>query len=275
MYILKDKVVAITGASSGIGKALAYAALSRGAKVAVCARNIAKLEETFASVDKDRILMVQVDVSKEEDCKRFVDDTVQKWGGVDVLLNNAGISMRALFEEVELSVIKELMDINFWGSVYCTKYALKHILKAKGVILGVSSIAGYRGLPGRMAYSSSKFALQGFLESLRTELLNTGVHVMWVCPGFTESNIRKVARSSDGSPQQESPLKEQKLMSADEVAERTIVGIEKRKRTLVMTFQGKLTVFVNKLFPGFADKQVYKHFLHEPDSPLRKYETND
>lgn len=275
MYTLKDKVVLVTGASSGIGKALAMAAISRGAKVAVCARNIAKLEEVFATVSSERILMIQADVSKEEDCKSFISTVVEKWGRIDVLLNNAGISMRALFEDVDLSVVKELMDINFWGAVYCTKYALKHILEAKGVILGVSSIAGYRGLPGRMAYSSSKFALQGFLESLRTELLHTGVHVMWVCPGFTESNIRKVARSSDGSYQQESPLKEEKLMSAEEVAERCMKGIEKRKRTLVMTFQGKLTVFVNKLFPGFADKQVYKHFLHEPDSPLRKYETND
>jgi short-subunit dehydrogenase len=179
--------------------------------------------------------------------------------------------MRALFEDADLAVIKELMDINFWGSVYCTKFVLPELLKTKGIVLGVSSIAGYRGLPGRTGYSASKFALQGFLEALRTELLATGVHVMWVSPGFTASNIRNVARSSDGSAQAETPLDESKLMTADECAARIIAGVEQKKRTIVMTTQGKLTVWINKLFPGLADRLVYNHFLKEPESPLKKY----
>jgi short-subunit dehydrogenase len=195
----------------------------------------------------------------------------ERWGGIDVLINNAGISMRALFEDLDLSVIRELMDINFWGAVYCSKYALPSLLQRKGVIAGISSIAGYRGLPGRTGYSASKFALQGFLESLRTEMLRTGVHVMWVSPGFTSSNIRNVARSSDGSAQAETPLDESKLMSAEECARLIIEGIENRKRTLVFTCQGKLAVWLNKLFPALADKLVYKHFLNEADSPLKKY----
>ena len=269
MYDLKDKIVAITGASSGIGKALADTALLRGAKVAVCARNIEKLNSIFKG--QENLFCFKADVSKETDCKAFIDAVVQRWGGVDVLINNAGISMRALFEEVDIAVIRELMDINFWGAVYCTKYALPSILKRKGVIAGVSSIAGYRGLPGRTGYSASKFAMQGFLEALRTELLHTGVHVMWVSPGFVASNIRNVARSSDGSAQAETPLDENKLMSADECARIILDGVEKRKRTIIMTGQGKLAVWLNKLFPALADKLVYKHFLKEPDSPLRKY----
>lgn len=273
MVLLNDKVVVITGASSGIGKALAEAALKEGAKVAVCARNMEKLQAVFSG-NNDRLLLVQADVSKEADCQSFIESTVRKWGGVDVLINNAGISMRALFEDVNLEVIRELMDINFWGTVYCTKYALPSIRRNKGVVAGVSSIAGFRGLPARTGYSASKFAIQGFLEALRTELLHTGVHVMWVSPGFTSSNIRNVARGADGKAQKETPLDEGKLMSAEQCAGIILDAIKKRKRATIMTGQGKLTVWMNKLFAGLADKLVYKHFLKEPDSPLAKYETN-
>jgi short-subunit dehydrogenase len=273
MSSLSNKVIVITGASSGIGKALADAALRQNAMVAVCARNIEKLQQIFAR--EDHIFCFKADVSREEDCKKFIYAVLEKWGRVDVLINNAGISMRALFEDADLSVIRELMDINFWGTVYCTKYALPSIRKNKGEIIGVSSIAGYRGLPGRTGYSSSKFAMQGFLEALRTELLHTGVHVMWVSPGFTSSNIRNVARSADGTTQKETPLAEDKLMSAEACAKIILDAAAKRKRTVIMTGQGKLTVWLNKLFPRLADKLVYKHFLKEPGSPLSKYETNE
>jgi len=269
MRQLKDKVVVITGGSSGIGKALVAATLEHGAKVAVCARNLEKLNGLF--VPSDDLFCFKADVSNEQDCKAFIAAVIQRWGGVDVLINNAGISMRALFEDVDLAVIRELMDINFWGTVYCTKYAFPSLLKRKGVVAGISSIAGYRGLPGRTGYSASKFAMQGFLEALRTELLHTGVHVMWVSPGFTATNIRSEARSSDGSAQAETPLDEQKLMTAEECAHRIMKGIINRRRTIVMTGQGKLTVWLNKLVPGIVDKLVYKHFLNEPDSPLKKY----
>ena len=270
MHLTENKVYVITGGSSGIGKALAEAMLAKGARVAVCGRNLEKLEVAMGPAH-DNLFCFEADVSIEADCKRFVDAVLEKWGRVDVLINNAGISMRVLFEEVDLKVIKELMDINFWGAVYCTKYALPAIRKQKGVIASVSSIAGYRGLPCRTGYSASKFALQGFMESLRTELLHTGVHVMWVCPGFIASNIRNVARGADGSAQKETPLDESKLMSAEECAGIILSGIAGRKRTLVMTGQGKLTVWINKLFPALADKMVYKHFLNEPDSPLKGY----
>lgn len=271
MFQLKDKIVAITGASSGIGKALAETALQHGAKVAVCARNIEKLKSAFLNANNENVLFVKTDVSIEDDCKNFVDTTIQHFKRLDILINNAGISMRALFEDTDLSVIKELMNINFWGTVYCTKYALPYIRQNKGVIVGVSSIAGFRGLPGRTGYSASKFAMQGFLEALRTELLNTGVHVMWVSPGFTASNIRNVARTADGSIQSETPLEESKLMTAQQCATIIFEGIQKKKRVVVMTGQGKLTVWLNKLLPGLADSLVYKHFLKEPNSPLQKY----
>lgn len=274
MYQLNGKVIVVTGASSGIGKALAFEALKQGALVALCARSISKLQEVYGNMDESSVFFMAADVSIEEDCRSFMNAVVDKWGRIDVLINNAGISMRALFEDVDTKVIRELMEINFFGAVYCTKYALPAILKNKGTVVGISSIAGYRGLPARTGYSASKFALQGFLESLRTELLHTGTNVMWVCPGFTASNIRNVARSSDGTAQGETPLNESKLMTSEECAEIILTAIKKRKRTVVMTFLGKLTVWINKIFPGFADKSVYKHFLNEPDSPLKKYNTN-
>lgn len=272
MSSFANKVVVITGASSGIGKALAEEALRGGAQVAVCARNLEKLKEMFPQ--QEGVLCVKADVSKEEDCKQFIEAVLQRWKKIDVLINNAGITMRALFEDADLQVIRDLMDINFWGTVYCTKFALPAIRQSKGVIIGVSSIAGYRGLPGRTGYSSSKFALQGFMEALRTELLHTGVHVMWVSPGFTSSNIRNVALSADGSAQKETPLDEGKLMTAEECARIILQAAARRKRSVIMTGQGKLTVLLSKLLPGFLDRLVYKHFLKEPGSPLQKYESN-
>lgn len=269
MATLSNKVVVITGGSSGIGKALTEAALAQGALVAVCARNFTKLKALFPASDK--LLCFQADVSKETDCYAFIDAVLKQWGRVDVLINNAGISMRALFEDADLNVIRELMDINFWGTVYCTKRVLPSIIKHKGVIVGISSIAGYRGLPGRTGYSASKFAMQGFLESLRTELLHTGTHVMWVSPGFTASNIRNVARIADGSTQAETPLDESKLMTSEQCAAHVLAAVTSRRRSVVLSLQGKMAVWLSKLMPGIADKMVYSHFLKEADSPLKKY----
>lgn len=268
----QNKVILITGASSGIGKALAIGLLHHGARLALCARNLEKLTAEFTTFDNNNLLLVAADVSREDDCANFVKAAHHKFGKIDCLINNAGLSMRALFEDADLDVLRNLMDINFWGTVYMSKYALPEIIKNKGIIIGVSSIAGYRGLPARTGYSASKFAMQGFLESLRTELLHTGAHVMWVSPGFTASNIRNTALSADGSAQSETPLDEKKLMSAEECADRIIIAMAKRKRTIVMTMNGKLAVWLNKLIPSFVDKQVYNLFLKEPNSPLKKYE---
>lgn len=268
---LRDKIVIITGASSGIGKALADEALSSGAKVAVCARNRARLEAAYSDVvARDRLLLLQADVAQQSACRLLVAEVVEQWGGIDILVNNAGMSMRALFSELDLQVLRELMDVNFWGAVYMTREALPYIRRAGGTIAGISSIAGYRGLPARTGYSSSKFALQGFLEALRTELLHDGVNVMWAAPGFTASNIRNVALGADGSAQKETPLKEDKLMSAEDCAALIWKGVAARRRSIVMTTQGKLTVWLNKLLPGLMDKMVFNHFAKEPGSPLKK-----
>ncbi len=265
----QNKVVLITGASGGIGKSLALECAERGAYIAVCARRAEVLRQTYAHIPTERVLTMSCDVSSEPSCSDFVLAAIEKFGHVDVLINNAGISMRALFEDVELSVLQRLMNINFWGTVYCSKFAMESILTRRGTICSVSSIAGYRGLPGRTGYSASKFAMQGFMEALRTETLHSGAHVMWVCPGFTASGIRDAALDSDGHQQKESPLDEKKLMSSEEVAKHILRAIEKRKRTLVLTRQGKLTVWLNKLWPSLADRLVYNHFQKEKNTPLK------
>lgn len=269
---LKNKVVIITGASSGIGKALVQCYHRAGSKVVLAARSMDKMEAIAGELEgkeSGRTLCVRTDVSKQEDCERLIEEAVKHFGRIDVLVNNAGISMRALVQDLEVSVIEQVMQINFFGTVYCTHAALKHIRQSKGSIVGVSSIAGFRGLPGRSGYSASKFAMHGFLESLRTELLESGVHILVACPGFTASNIRKVALTGDGSAQGNTPLKEQKLMSAEEVAERIFQSVNRRKRTLVLTTQGRMTVLLNKLFPKFMDRMVFNHFRKEADSPLK------
>jgi dehydrogenase/reductase SDR family member 7B len=269
--MLKDKVVIITGASSGIGEACAKTFAARNCKVVIAARQedqLKKLADELNASGK-KCIAVKTDVSNEMDCKNLIEQTVENFGGVDVLINNAGISMRALFADVDLDVLRKLMNVNFWGTVYCTKYALPHILKNKGTVAGISSIAGYKGLPGRTGYSASKFAMQGFLESLRIENLKKDLNVLIVCPGYTRSNIRNTALNSSGSQQGDTPLDESKLMSAEKVADEIANAVERRKRTLLLTVQGKMTVLINKFFPAFIDRQVYKLVSKEPGSPFK------
>jgi short-subunit dehydrogenase len=268
---LKDKVVIITGASSGIGEATAYAFAKQNCKLVLAARNIEKLEHVKNKCLEfgAECLIITCDVSKEEDCKNLIEQTVQNYDTVNILINNAGISMRALFADLDLSVIKQLMDINFWGTVYCTKYAMPFLLKEKGNVIGVSSVAGIKGLPGRTGYSASKFAMNGFMDSLRIENIKTGLHVGVICPGYTASNIRNTALNKEGKAQTETPLDESKLMPASTVADEIIKMIEHRKAEVVLTSQGKLTKFLNKFFPRFLDNMVYTIVSKEKDSPFK------
>jgi len=257
----KDKVVVVTGGTDGIGKALVESLLAMGAKVATCGRNNDKLYQLQSEHPSAHLHTMVADVSSENDCRRFIETTIKFYGGIDILINNAGISMRALLKETSIDTLKKVMDINYFGVVYCTKYALNSIIERKGTIVGVSSIAGYRGLPGRSGYSASKYALHRWLESIRTELMYDGVHVMWVCPGFTSSNIRNAALNKDAQSHGETPMDEKSMMSSEECAEHILTAIRKKKRTLVLTFTGKRTVFMNKFFPKLTDKMVYKFFF--------------
>lgn len=268
---MQDKVIIITGATSGIGKACAEQFGKEGAKIVFTGRNEERLEAV-----KNRLSDLGVehtgyimDVREEKENKKLIEETIKVYGKIDILINNAGISMRALFNDSDLDVFKKVMDINFYGTVYATKYALPYIIKSKGTIVGVSSINGHRGTPARSAYSASKYAMEGFLEALRTEVMNLGVHVLVVSPGFTGTNIRNAALNKDGHEQGESPRNEDKMMSSAKVAKSISNGIKKKKRDIVLTSQGKLVVFLNKWVPGWMDKKVYEHMAKEKDSPFK------
>ena len=256
----------ITGASSGIGAALALRYAEGGYHVVLSARGIDRLEDVAAQIKQKgrEVLAVSTDVAIREQCEAMVQASLERFGRIDVLINNAGISMRALLQDADPSVIEQVMAVNFNGTLYCTKSALPALLESKGSIIGISSVAGFRGLPGRSGYCASKFAMHGFLETIRTELLQKGVHVLLACPGFTASNIRNVALDASGNQQKENPLDEGKLMSAEQVADLIFRAHQSRKRTLVLTAQGKFTVWLNKLFPSWMDRIVWRHYSKEP-----------
>ena len=267
---MRDKVVVITGGSSGIGEALAYEFAGKGMKVVIGARNTETLEAIATKIKNEggEIVWQQTDVTNEADCKNLILKAVDTYGRIDILINNAGVSMRAIFNELEIEVFKHIIDVNFWGAVYCTKHALPYLLKQSGSIVGVSSIGGIKGLPGRSAYSASKFAMNGFMESLRTENLKTGLHVLMAFPGFTTSNIRNSALGADGSMQGESPRNEDKMMTAEEVADHIYKAVVNRKNKIVLTQQGKIINVLGKIFPGWTDRMIFKGMAKEPGSPF-------
>ena len=265
---MKNKVIIITGASSGIGKALAFALAKNGNKLVLAGRNKDKLNAVLQKINAVNISAISVitDVRKKEDCKNLIDKCITEFGRINVLINNAGISMRALFNESDLEIIEKVMNTNFWGTVFCTKYALPYLLQSNGSLVGVSSIAGHIGLPERSAYSASKFAMNGFLESIRSENMENNLHVLIACPGFTASNIRKVALTKDGTPQKESPRNEQKMMTAEKVAKNIIWSIDCKKDTLILSTNGRLAVWLNRFFPKLAKRLVFDHFKKEKRS---------
>jgi short-subunit dehydrogenase len=269
--IFTDKVVIVTGASSGIGEATAREFARNGSKVVLAARSESKISAIVKEliVENCNVIFVKTDVSIEEECRQLIEKTIRKFGCIDILINNAGLSMRASFLDVDLKVLHQLMDVNFWGTVYCTKYSLPYLIERKGSLVGVSSVAGFHGLPGRTGYSASKFAIHGFLETIRIENLKKGLHVMIIAPGFTSTEIRKHALLADGSEQGESPRDELKLMSPEYVAKWVLKGIRKKKRNKLLTWDGRLTALFQRIVPEFVDWLYYREMSKERRSPLK------
>jgi NADP-dependent 3-hydroxy acid dehydrogenase YdfG len=271
MYSVNDKTVIITGASSGIGLACAHVFHTKGSKVVLAARNfdvIRKVETEFNALRDNSALSVKTDVTIEDDCRNLIESAVATFGSIDILINNAGLSMRANFADVNLIVLKKLMDVNFWGAVFCTKYALPYLIENKGSLAGVSSVAGLHGLPGRTGYSASKYAMRGFLDTVRIENLQKGLHVLEIIPGFVATNVRNTALVADGSPQGESPRKEERMMSPNVLATKIVRAIEKRKRRLTTSYEGKLTPILKLLCPSLLDRLYFNHMKKEPNSPI-------
>jgi len=267
----RDKVVIVTGASSGIGLASAKLFGSYGARVVMAARSLEKMQALASQVSPDpsKVLCVRTDVTVESDCRNLIEKTVEAFGGIDILVNNAGISMRAMFNDLDLKVIHALMDVNFWGTVQCTKFALPYLLESKGSVVGIVSIAGYSALPARTGYSASKYAIRGFLDTLRMEHLKDGLNVLVFAPGYTASAVRRNALTADGSAQGETPLDESRLMSAESVAKRLARALARRRSQVTLTFLGRLTIFAHRVFPRLTDRLTYIYIAREPNSPFK------
>lgn len=252
----KDKVVVITGASSGIGRELAYRMTEQGAKLSLAARDVERLGAVGTECGKrgGQAIVVPTDVAEQAQCESLIRNTVETFGGIDILVNNAGVSMWAYFEEItDLSIFEKIMRVNYFGSVYCTYYALPHLKAARGQIVAVSSLTGKNGVPTRSGYAASKHAMVGFFDTLRIELADDDVAVTMIYPDFVATETRIRAFGLDGKPLGQSPVREKEIMSVEECVNLMLPAIQKRKRELVMTLRAKVGQFVKPFAPKLID----------------------
>ena len=254
---MKDNVVVITGASKGIGAELALQLADRGAQLALAARNVEELEAVAAKCRAKgaKTIAVKADVGVEADCKALMDATVTEFGRIDTLVNNAGATMWARFEDItDMSILQRIMQVNYMGAVYCTHYALPHLKKTQGRLVGISSLAGRTGVPTRTGYAASKHAMTGFFDSLRIELDGSGVTVTMIYPGFVSTGIRENASGPDGKPIAVSPVKEGEVMGVEECARIIVAAMQTRKREVIMTARGKIGLWLKLVAPGVIDR---------------------
>ncbi len=257
----KNKVIVITGGSDGIGKCLMEQFIKEGAKVSICGTQYEKLYAIQAQYTTSPILTYMADISKESDCKNFILNTIKAFGQIDILINNAGISMYAAAEEVEIDTLKKIIDVNFWGTVYCTQFALPYIIASKGNIVGISSILGLIGYPYRTGYCASKHAINGYLKALRLEMLDKDVHVMWTCPNVVQTNIRSKLLNKIGKQQKRNISYSKEGISAQECATILIEGIRERKRVIyIQKNKDRLNEMIASLFPNMTDRIIIKKF---------------
>ena len=257
----RENVVVLTGASSGIGRALALQLADQGAWLALAARDSQRLEEVSQECRQrgGRSFCIQTDVAEQTQCQRLIARCVNEYGRIDTLINNAGITMWARFEELQtLEPLEKIMQVNFFGSVYCTYAALPYLKRTHGRIAAISSMTGKTGVPTRSGYAASKHAMVGFFDSLRIEIAQYGVSVIIVYPDFVATETRKHAFGPDGQPLGHSPVQESKVMSAEECARITLQAVAKRKREEIMSLRGKIGQYIRPFAPGLIDRMALR-----------------
>jgi short-subunit dehydrogenase len=262
--IFKDKVVVITGASSGIGRELAYQFAEQGARLSLAARDKERLTTAAGECEArgGRAIAVVTDVSEQAQCAQLIQRTAENYDRIDMLVNNAGITMWANFEDVsDISFYEQIMRVNYLGSVYCTYYALPFLKKTKGQIVAISSLAGKNGLPKRSGYAASKHAMVGFFDTLRIELAEYGISVTMIYPDFVATETHKRAFGANGKPMGKSPVREGEVMSAERCAKLIIQAAAARKRELIMTWRGKIGLWVKLIAPGAVDRVAKKAII--------------
>ncbi len=262
----RDQVAIVTGASAGIGRALALQLARQGAKVAIAARRFERLQELAAECRNfgADTLVVPTDVADESQCKALVEKTLAEFGRLDLLVNNAGLAASALFDEFpDLSLFRHTVDVNLYGAVYCTYYALPHLKQTQGRILVISSLGGKAAIPYNTPYCASKYGLHGFYDSLRMELRQHGVSITVVCPWWVATEFHTAQLNKDGVPRGAERGKvyyTSKTMSAERCAEIALRATERRRRELLMG-PGKLATWIKVLSPGLLDWLTFKVFL--------------
>jgi short-subunit dehydrogenase len=253
---LADHAIVITGASSGIGAAVAMQLAAQGAWLVLTARRAHELDEVAQQCIAlgGRAVLLAGDVTDAAHCQHVVEKSIAAYGKLDVLINNAGLGGHfAVQEAADLAVYERIMRVNYLGSVFCTHFALPHLIASRGRLVAISSLAGKTGVPMRAAYAASKHAMHGFFDSLRIELAATGVTVTMVCPGYVQTSFRVQALGPDGAPRGTSHVREGEVMTVDECADLTVRAIVARRRELVMTLRGKLGSLVKPLLPTVID----------------------
>ena len=270
---MENKVVVITGGSSGAGEALAYRFSSEGFNVVIGGTNLERLKKVQSKIQSSgsKCEYIVHDVSLEREVKKMIDHTIKSYGRLDVLICNAGISYRSVFENANLDVFEKLFRINFFGSIYSVKYSIPHLAKTNGSIIAMSSLNGFIATPTRSAYVSSKHAMQGFFDSIRLELMKKNIHVMVASPGYFESNFRKNTLKSDGNKEGNTSRYEKGMMSTEVLADKIFHRYKNKKRDLIFTFRGKLAHLIKNWFPKLSDKLAYKEILNERESLLKDY----
>jgi short-subunit dehydrogenase len=261
----RDQVVIVTGASAGIGRSLALQLAGQGAKVAVAARRAERLEQVAEDCRQrgGQVLVVPTDVSDEAQCKALIDKTISTFGGLDMLINNAGLAASALFDEFpDLHLFRRTLEVNFYGAVYCTYYALPYLKQSKGRIVAVSSLGGKAAIPYNTPYVSSKYAMHGFYDALRMELYRHGVSITVICPYWVITEFHEAQLDKNGVPRgsRGRAIYTKKMMTADGCAAITLHAAYQRRREVLMG-PGLLAVWLKLIAPGFLDWLAVKVFL--------------
>jgi short-subunit dehydrogenase len=254
-----DQVIVITGASEGIGAELARQLSAEKPYLVLAARSAERLESVAADCRARgaRTLVQATDVTDDAQCRVLIERAVDAFGRLDVLVNNAGVSMHAWFEDTtDFSTYERLLRVNFLSCVALTRFALPHLKKSRGLIVGVSSMAGKTGVPARTAYCASKFALGGFFEALRIELENSGVAVTMIFPGVVATEIRRHGLNAEGTTAGVSGLSEEDAMTVEECARQMIGAMRTRRRELVMTGRGRIGMWLKLLAPQMVDRMA-------------------
>jgi short-subunit dehydrogenase len=270
-----DKAVIITGASSGIGAALALKLANQGANVALAARRPDRLEQVAAACRQSggEVLAVPTDVTSEAQCRSLVEETIQKFGCLDMLVNNAGIAAIALLEDFpDLTLFKHCMEVNFYGAVHCTYHAIPYLKQSRGRIVAISSLGGKAALPYNTPYIASKFAMHGFFDSLRMELRQSGVSVTLICPSWVATGFHEAQMDKNGIPRgpRGRAVYSKRTMTAEHCAEIILKAASKRRREVLMG-PGYLAAWLKLIAPGLLDWYTIKVFLAEA---IRRARTN-